>query len=52
MGELFRNRLHVLVNASTPVASLRELSPTGTPDRRGLGNVQCEPGREKVLVSG
>lgn len=51
MGEVFRDRLHVLVNASTPVASL-ELSPTGTPNRKGLGNVHCEPGREKVLVSG
>lgn len=46
MGELFQDRLHVLVNASTPVASL-ELSPTATSDRRGLGNVQCEPGRER-----
>ena len=34
MRELFQDRLHVLVNASTPVAS-PELSPTATPDRRG-----------------
>ena len=46
MGELFQDRLHVLVNASCLIASL-ELSPTATPDRRGLGNVQCEPGKEK-----